>query len=323
MVRGFLWACALVSTSLFLACDSSTGPQEPEPEDPRWSGPTRDVVITRRFDLVNASSSEPITVRFDTPDLVARMNVVAVQRTTTHPTRGMTTSANGMERVEFEVDLPPDGEVTLTLTWEVGLRHFDALAFQGPPPVLDPEDRAAYTAPSTHVQSDHPLIRDASEAVTSGVAGDLARVGAIVEFVRNHLDYELQSETRGALWALENGLGDCTEYAALGVALARSGGIPARVTGIENMVGAFGASTYDNHNAGEFWIEGYGWVPVDINYSQSPVGALPIRCVVMRWGLMAERDRESLSVGWYTWRTVSGPTGQLQVLGMGHEWEER
>ncbi len=290
--------------------------------DPRWSGPTRVMEIERTFQLVNSSSDQAITVHFDTPDIAVHMNAIAVERTTSHPVLAVTAAANGMDRVQFEIELPPGGEDTLVLGWEVTLQHFDALAIPEPPAPLDPDDAVAYVAPSTYVQSDHPSIQAAAQQAVAGLADDLAKVQAITDFVRDHLDYEVQPETRGALWALENGRGDCTEYAALGVALARALGIPARVTGVENMVGASGSSTYDNHNAAEIWVDDYGWLPVDINYPQSPVGALPIRCAVMRWGIMAERDLQTHSVSWYTWHTTAGPTGQLDVQSMQHHWNE-
>ena len=317
-----LWTVLALTLSLvLLACGSSTGPVEDE--DPRWSGPTRSLTLRRTFDLANKSTTEPITVRFDTPDIAPSGNVLEAHRTTSHPQRGLGQAANGMRRVEFEVQLPPGGETTLEVTWELILRRFDALAYEGPPPTLNPADESAYLASSETLQSEHASIRDAAAQITGGVADRLSKIEAIVQFVRGHLDYELQTENRGALWALENGRGDCTEYATLGVALARAAGIPARVTGVENMVASSGSSTYDNHNAAEFWLDGVGWIPVDINYSQSPVGVLPTRCAVLRWGLMTDRDRESLSVAWYTWRTVSGPTGQLEVRQMGHSWHER
>jgi transglutaminase-like putative cysteine protease len=321
MPRRLRRALALALLFFVPACDSSTGLNEEL--DPRWSGPTRLVTIRRSFDLANRSFSEPVVVRFDTPDIRIAGNVLSAELTTSHPERSVAQAANGMRRVEVEIELPPGGLTTVEFTWALTLRRFDAIARKGASTPLGAGDRAAYLAPSEYVQSEHPSIQATAQQITMGISDDLARIREIVGFVRDHLDYELQPTTQGALWALENGRGDCTEYASLGVALARAVGIPARVTGLENMVAASGSSTFDNHNAAEFWVVDVGWTPVDINYSQSPVGVLPTRCVVLRWGLMTDRDRESLSVAWYTWRTVSGPTGQLEVRRMGHTWEER
>ena len=312
---------SLLALSLtFGGCDSSTGPKVNE--DPRWSGPPREVSLQRSFELANASPTEAITVRFDTPDLEVSRNVVVVVRSETHPVVGVDRAVNGMPRVAFEIQLPPGGETHLEITWDLTLRRFDALADTTGAPLLGSADATAYLEAADRIESDHPAIQATAEEVTMGLAGSLAMVQAIVGFVRDHLDYELQTETRGALWALENGRGDCTEYATLAVALAQAADIPARVTGVENMVSTSGSSTYDNHSAAEFWVEGSGWTPVDVNYAQSPVGVIPIRSVFLRWGLMTPRDRESHAAAWYTWRTVSGPTGQLQVRNMGHVWEE-
>lgn len=321
MLNRFIRARALTLPFFLLACDSSTGPRENP--DPAWTGPLRLVTVRRTFDLSNSSSSDAIAVRFTTPGIRVSGNVLEAEQAGSHPQLGAGMAANGMPRVEFEIHLPPRGETTLELAWDLSLRRFDALVHQGPPPTLGISDAEAYLASSEHVESEHPSILAAAQQVEVGSPGNLEKIQAIVAFVRSHLDYELQSNTQGALWALENGKGDCTEYASLGVALARAMGIPARVTGVENMVAATGSSTFDNHNAAEFWLEDVGWIPVDINYTTSPVGVLPTRIVVLRWGLMAGRDRESLSTSWYTWRTVSGPPGQLEVRQMGHTWEEK
>lgn len=77
---------------------------------------------------------------------------------------------------------------------------------------------------------------DASEIVL--LAGHLRRnndvetVRATYQWVKDELHYEgYVAQDRGALYAARNRAGDCTEYAALLVALLRANGIPARLLG--------------------------------------------------------------------------------------------
>jgi hypothetical protein len=88
----------------------------------------------------------------------------------------------------------------------------------------------------------------------------------IYEFVVNRLTYKAQLEEQGAIWALQNRKGDCSEYSYLFVALSRAVGIPSRVlTGFafNNYV----QSLSDGHMWAEYYLENYGWVPVDAGWS--------------------------------------------------------
>jgi transglutaminase-like putative cysteine protease len=67
---------------------------------------------------------------------------------------------------------------------------------------------------------------------------------------------------RGALWALRNGRGDCTEAACLFAALGRACGIPCRTMAgyVAPSGGELAAGAY--HEWAEFWSEGRWW-PAD------------------------------------------------------------
>lgn len=80
---------------------------------------------------------------------------------------------------------------------------------------------------------------------------------AIYEWIKQHLHYiGYIDDDRGAAYALNQLQGDCTEYAYLAVALARTNGIPAR------MVGGYTADknailrATDYHNWAELYFDG-------------------------------------------------------------------
>jgi transglutaminase/protease-like cytokinesis protein 3 len=85
-------------------------------------------------------------------------------------------------------------------------------------------------SPQTYVESDHPEIQRVAQNLR---AHDTIKTTAeVFRWVTGHLRYSgYTGKNRGALYALENRHGDCTEYADLFVALCRANKIPARPVG--------------------------------------------------------------------------------------------
>jgi hypothetical protein len=101
-----------------------------------------------------------------------------------------------------------------------------------------------------------------AQSITQSSTDIHDKVSKIYGFVTSHVSYSHEEQERGALWALENGTGDCSEYSYLFVALCRAVGIPARL----NVGFGFRPSeenTTDGHMWTEYYLQNYGWVPVD------------------------------------------------------------
>jgi transglutaminase-like putative cysteine protease len=80
---------------------------------------------------------------------------------------------------------------------------------------------------------------------------------AIYEWVRRHIQYAgYVADDLGALAALTQASGDCTEYAYLAVALARANGIPARMVGGYVSDRSIAPRAEDYHNWAELHIDG-------------------------------------------------------------------
>lgn len=119
-----------------------------------------------------------------------------------------------------------------------------------------------YIQPEELVQSDSPEIVSKAQSITQGIMDIHDKVSKIYDFVTSHVRYSHEEQERGALWALTNGTGDCSEYSYLFVALCRAAGIPARL----NVGFGFRPSeenTTDGHMWTEYYLQNYGWVPVD------------------------------------------------------------
>ncbi|HUW49265.1 MAG TPA: transglutaminase-like domain-containing protein [Patescibacteria group bacterium] len=119
-----------------------------------------------------------------------------------------------------------------------------------------------YIQPENLVQSDSPEIVSKAQSLTQGIMDIHDKVSKIYGFVTSHMHYSHEEQERGALWALKNRTGDCSEYSYLFVALCRAAGIPARL----NVGFGFRPSeenTTDGHMWTEYYLQNYGWVPVD------------------------------------------------------------
>lgn len=74
----------------------------------------------------------------------------------------------------------------------------------------------------------------------------------------------LHQGLNGAKYLLDNGVGECGDYSALFIALCRASGIPARP-----VVGYWAISgSNQTHVWAEFYLEGVGWIPVDVTIGQ-------------------------------------------------------
>jgi hypothetical protein len=122
-----------------------------------------------------------------------------------------------------------------------------------------------YVEPEELIESNNSRIISLAYNLTNNVDSWHEKAVTIYNFVHHRMHYEEQEEERGALWALENGAGDCSEYSYLFVALCRAAGIPARIqAGF-----AFhrpSETLEDGHMWAEYYLQNYGWIPVDVTW---------------------------------------------------------
>lgn len=124
-----------------------------------------------------------------------------------------------------------------------------------------------YTQPEPLIESDDPEIVSEAQSITTSSNTTFGKISKIYNFVISHMRYAVQDEERGALWALENKTGDCSEYSYLFVALCRAIGIPARIQAGFAFYSTT-ETTEDGHMWAEYCLENYGWVPVDATWRQ-------------------------------------------------------
>jgi transglutaminase-like putative cysteine protease len=123
------------------------------------------------------------------------------------------------------------------------------------PIAISAEESAAYLQPGPFVESDHPVIVHLAGQWDG--ADPMSRAGRIFDWVAGHVqDAGYMGSERGALYALTQGRGDCSEYADLFVALCRASGIPARTVGGYVCRQSTVLRPADYHNWAEFYHGG-------------------------------------------------------------------
>ncbi len=122
-----------------------------------------------------------------------------------------------------------------------------------------------YLQPDDKWESDNFMIQQRAMEVVAGQPNVYLAAKQILESVVVSLDYQVQTARHGAVWALQNGVGDCSEYTDLSIALARAAGIPARAM--------YGWGYSEDNMAGHAWLEFYlpnvGWQPADPTWAET------------------------------------------------------
>jgi hypothetical protein len=133
---------------------------------------------------------------------------------------------------------------------------------------LGDEERTLDLGPEPLVPLSGP-IRELAEQATAGLATDAARARAIYDKVTAMMRYDKSGTGWGrgdALFACEARRGNCTDFHALIIGMARSSSIPARFAiGLPLPAARMSDETEINgyHCWAELYINGRGWVPVD------------------------------------------------------------
>ncbi len=131
-----------------------------------------------------------------------------------------------------------------------------------------PPDIAPFLGATALSQSDHVAIISQSKEITSSSNAAIENARKVVGWVF----YGLKKEggARGnatAVEVLENRAGDCTEHAALAVALLRAAGLPARNADGIVILEDGGKAMAGYHAWSEVWIG--GWLPIDAMFFET------------------------------------------------------
>jgi transglutaminase-like putative cysteine protease len=120
--------------------------------------------------------------------------------------------------------------------------------------------KSVYTQPSSLIPSADPRIKARAEALTGGERNPYARARKIYDWLTGEVSIQADPLNGGALEALEKNRADPYMASLLFCTLARAAGIPSLpVAGV--LVDRNRQTS--RHYWAEFWIDGFGWIPLD------------------------------------------------------------
>jgi transglutaminase-like putative cysteine protease len=173
------------------------------------------------------------------------------------------TYGNGYYRITRPANI--NAPISADLRWTVSRDQVEA----GSVRELSPRERELYLASNALVPVGHqmlaPILAEIREARTDDSAAATAR--AIYDWVVDNVEYKKVGTGWGngdTYWACTERYGNCTDFHALFIALARSEGIPARFEiGFPVPADKPGGDIGGYHCWVQFYLPERGWIPID------------------------------------------------------------
>jgi transglutaminase-like putative cysteine protease len=171
-----------------------------------------------------------------------------------------------------EILHPAAGTTEFTVEYQVTRKEYakgsyESLLKTSHGPEAAPKSLAPFLAPDRLVPIDG-RIKVLADENTRGRQGTVEKAHALYDFVFQTVRYDKSGTGWGrgdSLWVCDAKHGNCTDFHSLFISLARAEGIPARFEiGFPVPSGAEGTIP-GYHCWAEFYVNGAGWVPVDIS----------------------------------------------------------
>ena len=226
------------------------------------------VTVRRTFNLSDLDVGARLRLRLPLPIEDAFLRDLAIEVLAPAETDVATTIAPA--RLDAVLAVPEKGEVSL------GVRATFTAGAITPDPRARPDAQALalYTRPSEGMIKVSPRVAALAAELAGADADPMAILRRIWAFVLDALGYgyihnDAIDPAAPLDWVLEHGWYDCKIGAALIAALCRARGIPARlVSGYVLCAASPGFHTWT-----EAWIDGRGWLPLDLSsWSLSAAG---------------------------------------------------
>ena len=172
-----------------------------------------------------------------------------------------------------EILHPKSSSAAFTFTYEVTRKEyskggFESLMKYNNDPGSPPKPVAFYLGPD-HLVPTSGRMAALAEENTQGKRGPVEKAYALYDYVFHTLRYDKSGTGWGrgdSLWVCDAKHGNCTDFHSLFISLARAEGVPARFEiGFPLPRNAHAGEIPGYHCWAEFYVEGAGWVPVDIS----------------------------------------------------------
>ncbi|MCK5322061.1 MAG: transglutaminase domain-containing protein, partial [Candidatus Aenigmarchaeota archaeon] len=163
----------------------------------------------------------------------------------------------GNDIAEITIDNPTTTIIEYSITSNIISRSTQLTSI--PTDYTISDETRKFLESTENIQSDNTRISRLAEEITIGSDSDYEKIAKLAIWVNEYITYDTRysSETKDALWVLDNKRGVCAEYTTLFTALSRSIGIPARYTSAY----AYGDNGWEKHAYAEVYIG--KWISVD------------------------------------------------------------
>lgn len=169
--------------------------------------------------------------------------------------------------LRFDFSGMPVDERTASIDFEIARRERRPVDSPNSTATLPTNLRQRLLAPDSMVPLDGPIAEEAQ--ATAGAAADPLAIGRALYYnLVSTVQYDKPDDGgqwgRGdALWACDARYGNCTDFHSLFIGQSRSLGVPARFKMGFTVPNEKEGPIAGYHCWAEFWVDGYGWIPVD------------------------------------------------------------
>lgn len=227
------------------------------------------------FSLRNTRNQSLENAQFWTYAPVPHTSHQWVERLTVNQPYSLSRDALGNEILHFSFDrIAPYGTKIVNISVDLRMTDAAASSVKG--------DLKRFTQPELHIESTTAQVVELAQRLRKPAPLETAQ--ATYNWVSDSIESEAYiAEDRGALYALTERKGDCTEFAYLFTALSRANGTPTRAIGGYAFKGNGVVKAADYHNWAEFYAKG-AWQladPQKHSFMQDAADYVAMRIIAM------------------------------------------
>jgi transglutaminase-like putative cysteine protease len=240
------------------------------PAVPVESAPqTRTMEITYSVQ-VNAipANSKRIEIWLPYPQSDDNQKILKGKVSSPAPSKILTDQQYGNKIVHFDVKNPEVTDIPVTMVFSVRRSEYVHNNFSAATNAAASaeENLDRWLQPDRLVPLDK-RIQELSATVVAGKTTDLDKARAIYDYVIANMTYDKTPAgccNGDIIWACDAKRGNCTDFHSLFIGLARAAGIPAKFEiGLPVAADKPAGDIGGYHCWAEFYLKGYGWVPID------------------------------------------------------------
>ena len=230
----------------------------------------------RTFDLAYTaevhdipSGAKQVEIWLPYPQSDDYQKILKANVTSPYPAKIFIDTRHGNKIVHINVKNPTAATIPITMEFTVRRSehvHNNFTQVLASSNTVPPANVQRWLQPDRLVPLDQ-RIRELAIEVTARTTTDLDKARAIYDYVLANMKYDKSGTGWGngdIYWACETKRGNCTDFHALFIGLARSAGIPAKFEiGLPLPTDKPSGEIGGYHCWAEFYLNGDGWVPLD------------------------------------------------------------